>query len=65
MAEEILRPAHLSYSALSDYLQCPKLYQLKRLLGLPEVPAWWQVGGKAVHSATEAYDRALYARQGF
>jgi hypothetical protein len=55
---------HLSYSALSDYLRCGKLYQLKRLIGLPERPAWWNLGGHAVHSATEAFDRQMYAEYG-
>lgn len=56
--------AHISYSALSDYLQCGKAYQLKRRMGLPERPAWWNVGGHAVHAATEAYDRQRYATAG-
>lgn len=55
-------PAHLSYSALNDWLGCGKLFQLKRLLGLPERPAWWNIGGHAVHAASEAYDRALFAK---
>lgn len=56
--------AHISYSALSDWLQCGKMYQLKRRLGLPERPSWWNVGGHAVHAATEAYDRQVYATAG-
>lgn len=55
---------HVSYSALSDFLRCGKLYQLKRLVGLPERPAWWNVGGRAVHKATEMYDRQLFAATG-
>lgn len=55
---------HISYSALSDWLQCGELYRLKRTLSLPERPAWWNVGGHAVHSATEAYDRQHYATAG-
>jgi hypothetical protein len=55
------KSGHLSYSALSDWLSCGKLYQLKRMLGLPDRPAWWNVGGHAVHSATEAFDRQLFA----
>jgi len=57
------RVAHVSYSAFSDLLGCGKYFQLKRLLGLPERPAWWNIGGRAVHQATEAYDRQLYAVQ--
>lgn len=55
---------HVSYSALSDWLQCGKLFQLKRVLDLPERPAMWNVGGHAVHSATEAHDRQVYAAVG-
>lgn len=56
--------SHHSYSGLSDWLKCGKLYQLKRLIGLPDRPAWWNVGGHAVHSATEAYDRQLFEQAG-
>lgn len=59
-----LLPPHLSYSALADYLKCSKLYQLSRVLQMPERPAWWNVGGHAVHSATEAYDRRVFAATG-
>lgn len=52
-------PAHISHSQYSDYLRCGKAYQLKRILGLPESPAWWSIGGKGVHAATEAFDREL------
>lgn len=55
---------HHSYSALSDYLKCGKLYQLKRMVGLPDRPAWWNIGGHAVHAATEAYDRQLFEQSG-
>lgn len=53
-------PAHVSYSAYSDWLHCGKQYQLKRLTDLPERPAWWNIGGSAVHEATEMYDRTLW-----
>lgn len=56
--------AHVSYSALNDFLSCGKYYQLKRLLNLPEKPAVWNGGGRAVHSATEASDRQLFAAFG-
>lgn len=58
------RTTHLSYSALNDFLSCPKLFQLKRLLDLPSKPAWWNIGGHAVHAATEAHDRQLFATYG-
>jgi hypothetical protein len=59
-----LLPAHLSYSALAGYTRCGKHYQLSRVLGLPERPAWWNLGGHAVHAATEAYDRRVHATSG-
>jgi hypothetical protein len=59
-----LLPPHLSYSALTDYTKCGKLYQLNRVLKLPERPAWWSLGGRAVHAATEAHDRRLFATIG-
>lgn len=55
---------HVSYSSLSDWLRCGKLFQLKRLIGLPERPAVWNVGGKAVHAASEQFDRELYEATG-
>jgi hypothetical protein len=55
---------HVSYSAFKDWLACGKAYQLRRILGLPEKPAWWNVGGHAVHAATEAFDRGQFAVAG-
>lgn len=63
-ADDTEASAHVSYSALNDWQSCGKYYQLKRLIGLPDRPAWWNVGGHAVHSATEAYDRQVYAAIG-
>jgi hypothetical protein len=53
---------HISYSAYTDYRDCGKYYQLKRLMSLPEQPAWWNVGGSAVHAATEAFDHYFFAQ---
>jgi hypothetical protein len=36
---------------------CPGQYFYGRVLGKPERPAWASVGGSAVHSATEDWDR--------
>lgn len=52
------KPAHISYSQYNDWLRCGKAYELKRILGLPEAPAWWSIGGKGFHTATEKYDLA-------
>lgn len=59
-----LLPPHFSYSGLGEWLKCGKSYQLSRVLGLPEKPAWWNIGGHAVHSATEAHDRHVYTTTG-
>lgn len=47
---------HFSHSALADYIRCGKAYELKRLKKLPEPPAWWFIGGRAVHNATQVID---------
>jgi len=52
-------PAHVSYSQYAEWLKCGKSYELKRIIGLSETPAWWSIGGKGVHSATEKYDLHL------
>ena len=66
MSDSEIQPAkpHVSYSAYKDWLACGKAYQLKRILGLPEKPAWWNIGGHAVHAATEDYDREQFATLG-
>lgn len=55
---------HVSYSALNEWLECGKRYQLKRILNLPEKPAWWNIGGHSVHAATEEWDRNNFAVTG-
>jgi len=56
-------PAHISYSALTTYLDCGWKYYLTRIVKVAERPAWYFVGGSAVHTATEVYDRELYAKE--
>ena len=51
-------PAHVSYSSFTQWLKCGKSYELSRLFGVKGQPAWYSVGGSAVHSSTETYDRA-------
>lgn len=48
--------AHRSYSQLNSWLRCGHAYRLERIEKVPEYPAWWFIGGQAVHSATEAVD---------
>lgn len=54
-------PVHVSYSSYSQFLQCGWKYYLERTLKLPTVPAWWNIGGHAVHAATEVYDHGSKA----
>lgn len=51
-------PAHVSHSQLTSWAErCQKAFQLRRIQGAPEVPAWWLVGGSTVHEVTEELDR--------
>jgi CRISPR/Cas system-associated exonuclease Cas4 (RecB family) len=53
---EFVMPEHTSHSAIASYLRCQKAYELKKL-GVEEVPSWWLLGGSAVHTATEWWDK--------
>ena len=57
-------PAHVSYSALTTYLDCGWKYYLTRVEKLVEHPTWYFCGGSAVHTATELYDNELFATEG-
>jgi len=57
-------PPHISYSALTTYLDCGWKYYLSRIVKVPERPTWYLVGGSAVHEATEAYDKELFEKEG-
>lgn len=41
---------------MSNYIRCGKAYELGKL-GVQEAPAWWLLGGSAVHKATEWLDK--------
>lgn len=57
-------PAHISYSAMTTYLDCGYKYFLTRVQKVEEKPAWYFIGGSAVHEATELYDKELYEKEG-
>lgn len=57
-------PAHVSYSALTTYLDCGWKYYLTRVEKQTEQPTWYLCGGSAVHTATEMYDKELFATEG-
>jgi hypothetical protein len=56
-------PSHVSYSSLSTWLDCGWKYYLSRIVNEDETPAWYLVGGSALHAATEDYDRILWAKE--
>lgn len=49
-------PVHASYSSFTSYLKCGYSYWLERAVKVPQDPAWWFLGGGAVHTASEWYD---------
>ena len=52
-------PRHSSFSQLSSMLKCGMQWYLERGLHLPSLENWGSVGGAAVHSATEVWDKNL------
>lgn len=54
-------PSHLSHSALTTFLSCGHKYFLSRVKRVEEKPAWWFIGGNAVHTASEEWDRYVEA----
>lgn len=53
-------PAHVSHSQYGSWLRCQKAFQLERIQRAPKTPAWWLVGGSAVHEVTEHLDREAF-----
>jgi len=54
-------PQHISYSAFSTYIDCGHKYYLTRMVKVSEPPAWYLIGGSALHSASEEVDAKLLA----
>ena len=53
-------PLHVSHSQLSSWSdRCQKAFFLERLTDAPKLPAWWFLGGSAVHEVTEDLDRRI------
>ena len=51
-------PEHVSHSQLNSWAsRCQKEWFLERIADAPRTPAWWLVGGSAVHEVTEELDR--------
>jgi hypothetical protein len=57
-------PAHVSHSQITTWSSCGHKYYLNKVVQVPESGTWWLVGGSSVHEATEAYDRAIWERDG-
>lgn len=51
-----MTPEWLSHSALNQYLTCSYQYKLARIDENPKPPAWFFLGGSAVHLATQRMD---------
>jgi hypothetical protein len=57
-------PIRRSHSQLG-IVNCPKRYQLERREGVTPVPAWYAIGGSAVHAVIETWlrDQARLERE--
>lgn len=49
----------MSHSQATSLLNCGEQYRLTRILGVPDPSGWALTGGKALHRATEEFDRAM------
>lgn len=59
---ELPSPDHRSVSQLNDFSDCGLKYRLsRRTNGVTQPPAWWNVGGNALHAAIEELERAQVA----
>lgn len=52
---------HGSFSSLGSWLRCGHAYALQKKWGIKEAPAWYLMGGSAVHLATEWIDEDMLA----
>lgn len=65
MSKEEPKP-HRSVSQLLSYASCSEKYRLERIARVPQRPAAWTIGGNAVHTGIEEWeksDRTLTADQ--
>ena len=51
---------YLSYSSFSTLTGCGEKYRLTRLVGVPEDPAVYFIGGTAFHHGCDVIDHALF-----
>lgn len=50
-------PLHLSFSQATTVNDCGAKYRMQRIAGLPQVPQWANIGGKAFHRCVEEMER--------
>ncbi len=55
-----MTPPYLSHSQVETLTDCGEKYRLGRVVGVPEAPAFWNVGGRAVHAAAEYFERGRF-----
>ena len=56
-------PDYASYSSLTTWLDCGWQYVLTRAVKVPELPAWYFIGGTTLHEVTEHLDNEWFNRQ--
>jgi len=54
---------YLSHSQVETLTDCGEKYRLTRVVGVPEAPAFWNAGGRAVHAAAEHFERERFLRE--
>lgn len=54
--EALTGSPYLSFSSLESWLTCGEKYRLEKVVGVAQTPAWYLLGGSAVHKATELLD---------
>lgn len=47
---------HLSHSSLESLAECGEKFRLRKVQGVPGIPMWAGVAGKAIHTVTECHD---------
>lgn len=56
-------PDYASYSSLTTWLDCGWQYVLTRAVKVPELPAWYFIGGTTLHEVTEHLDNEWFNKQ--
>lgn len=54
--EALTGSAYLSFSSMESWLNCGEKYRLEKVVKVAQTPAWYLLGGSAVHEATELLD---------